>query len=156
MFMDRIDCKPKFDTIQDLDIGELSLSIHSLCLLIKCMPRMTQLKFEGIKLYGEYVAPNVQVLYNKITKHMNGVKSNLQFCQVTQYDQSDSAKGLSICALILATVCPRFTRLVVCNKIRSEYDTFIRQAIAKEPFSKHAARLSRLMFNELESSGQIR
>ncbi|KAJ2584677.1 hypothetical protein GGH95_000212 [Coemansia sp. RSA 1836] len=116
---------------------------------------MRQVIIEDIRMHGEHNIQSEQFLLDKARKRLNGVKSNLQFCQITASISNDSVKDVAVFGMILSLVCPRFTRLAVCGKVRRKYASYIREAITKEPFAKYANRLCRLAIDDPESGLQI-
>ncbi|KAJ2909789.1 hypothetical protein GGI21_001532 [Coemansia aciculifera] len=148
IFMDLVMQVPTLDSIQALSIGGTVLSFNSLCSLIESLPQMTQLKFQSIEVYEDYDMPDTIDLYDHVVGKHAVLSANLQFCQVSLDDPLDRTSDLAICGILLSLMCPRFTRLIVCDTARSGYDLFIRSAIRQEPFSRYAERLSSLMFND--------
>ncbi|KAJ2746546.1 hypothetical protein GGI20_001257 [Coemansia sp. BCRC 34301] len=148
IFMDLVMQVPELENIQSLNIDGTVLSFNSLCSLIESLPRMTRLRFQSIEVYEDYDIPDAVDLYEHIISKRAVLSSCLQFCQVIHHDPLDCTNDLAICGILLSVICPRFTRLVICDTARSRYDAFIKKAIEQEPFSRYAERLCRLMFND--------
>ncbi|KAJ2107117.1 hypothetical protein IW146_007470, partial [Coemansia sp. RSA 922] len=59
-----------------------------------------------------------------------------------------STDNLATCGILLAILCPRFTRLVVHGMLQGEFNQSIACAREEEPFARYGDRLKRLAFND--------
>ncbi|KAJ2056581.1 hypothetical protein GGI08_003831 [Coemansia sp. S2] len=133
--------------IQNLNFDRAKVSLDSLFSLIRLLPRMTQLSFGYLVFDEHYLGVSTNDIYNQVSSKWRTLSKCLQYCHISSYEKH-STDNLATCGILLAILCPRFTRLVVHGMLQSEFNQSISCALEEEPFARYGDRLKRLAFKD--------
>ncbi|KAJ2734229.1 hypothetical protein IW152_002468 [Coemansia sp. BCRC 34962] len=133
-------------SIQILSIFDVHLSFWDAVLFIKSLPLLSDLNALAPTLGGIPQDITEAGLPEYVHSTYAPVGKRFRRWMVTPYTRYDNAE-LATSVLLLALVCPNFDYTAVSKESRESFMEEIKSQIAEPRFSKHAPRLSRLLFD---------
>ncbi|KAJ2891984.1 hypothetical protein IWW38_003394 [Coemansia aciculifera] len=97
----------------------------------------------------EYLQIDPRIQLENLHAKYGTVSKQLQFVKYLAGNSGDSMEHYARCSMLLALLCPRFTRFVMHGWLRKPFNRCIRKAVKTEPFVNYADRLGRLAFNDI-------
>ncbi|KAJ2457313.1 hypothetical protein GGI02_006147, partial [Coemansia sp. RSA 2322] len=121
-------------SLEYLSFDGARISFSSLCSLIKLLPRMSHLSFKHLVCDKQHLDIGTVEFHDHIVSKWSPLSNCLRFCHVS-YHAMTNMEELAVYAMLLRIMCSRFTRLVIDERLQSEFSECIEQATSKEPYS---------------------
>ncbi|KAJ2040372.1 hypothetical protein IW146_007255 [Coemansia sp. RSA 922] len=149
VFVDGIMQQPAIHNLRCLKLINATLSFGTLLTLIESLPNLHEIAIMKLSPEQKYSEMTPRILLEHLHTSYYPLSNQLQYVKYFAGNMSSSMEHDTLCSMLLALLCPRFTRFVVCGWLRKKYNRSIRKAIRTEPFINYADRLSRLAFSDV-------
>ncbi|KAJ2000918.1 hypothetical protein GGI04_003955 [Coemansia thaxteri] len=133
-----------FQTLQILQARSSSLSLFDVLDLLKRLPALDSLYcgLAGLGSELDGIAP--ENLPEHVVSNYSNVGKNLKGWRVS-FDRGTNHNTIAVYAMLLALVCPKFTKVDTPLMAMSDYCASISEALRSGTYLKYAPRLSRLL-----------
>ncbi|KAJ2037115.1 hypothetical protein H4S03_003178 [Coemansia sp. S3946] len=149
VFVDGIMQQPAIHNLRCLKLINATLSFGTLLTLVESLPNLYEIGLMKLSPEQKYSEMTPRILLEHLHTSYYPLSNQLQYVKYFAGNMSSSMEHDTLCSMLLALLCPRFTRFVVCGWLRKKYNRSIRKAIRTEPFINYADRLSRLAFSDV-------
>ncbi|KAJ2741296.1 hypothetical protein GGI20_005285 [Coemansia sp. BCRC 34301] len=133
-----------FCNLQILKAASVHLSLFNIFSLLKAQPALTRLDCQigGMGFELDHIAP--EDLPDYVVSNYSNVGKHFQMWR-TGFKSSSNYNRVSVYAMLVALVCPNFTRIESPYTSDSEYCNDVSKALRTGAFSKYAQRLGKLL-----------
>ncbi|KAJ2756771.1 hypothetical protein GGI19_000575 [Coemansia pectinata] len=131
--------------LQILVVNDLRLSLSEILAVAEATPALSDLHCQSLGIGDDLKHLAMEHLVDHLGLKYRHVGKNFK-CWKLWHNRNTTIESAATCAMLLASICPKFTYNVVTSSVRAEYDSSIRKALATLPFSKHKVALERLLF----------
>ncbi|KAJ2488899.1 hypothetical protein IWW37_004436 [Coemansia sp. RSA 2050] len=149
MLVSSIMQQPEIDTLQCLKLTSSKLAFGTLLALIGSLPVLSEIGIVRLIPEKEYSEMDLRTLHEHLIASYHPLSNQLQYVSYFAGKVENSMDYEAMCSVLLALLCPKFTRFVVNGWLRKKFNRGIRKAIKTEPFISYADRLGRLAFNDV-------
>ncbi|KAJ2694424.1 hypothetical protein H4218_005618 [Coemansia sp. IMI 209128] len=124
---------------------------YSVCSLIEKMPQLVRLCVEELEIESDYDYTCRSKLYNDFTSEWPVLSHQFKYCDVVR---ETNIEDLATFGMLLAVMCPRFTRFMSNSRSWKLVQEEIDAAILEEPFIEHAEKLKLLTYNGIPEGSE--
>ncbi|KAJ2020663.1 hypothetical protein GGI06_002340, partial [Coemansia sp. S85] len=142
---------PAFESVRYINLEYQGADFYSVCSLIEKMPQLVRLCVEELEIESDYDYTCRSKLYNDFTSEWPVLSHQFKYCDVVR---ETNIEDLATFGMLLAVMCPRFTRFMSNSRSWKLVQEEIDAAILEEPFIEHAEKLKLLTYNGIPEGSE--